>query len=1159
MKKNEHYFRKFLMRISTLYILLALGLQGVMASGVNGQSLRNTEVTLERDTYVLGDIFKRVENQTNFNFTYYLDEIDIGSDYEVTKTFRSLFDLLYDLSEKKSIKFTRVNKSISVSKIKTNDIEKKSQVVEQVLIKGTVNDENGQPLPGATVVEKGRNIGTNTDFDGNFEITVNSDAILQFSYLGYFTKEVALNGQTTIVVNLRPNTEKLEEVVVIGYGTSSKEKISGAVTSIDSEEIQEYSNSNFDQAMVGKLAGVNILTNARNPGDGNTITIRGEGSITGNAYPLVVVDGFPLAEGSTLNVINPNDIQSIDVIKDAASAAIYGSRAANGLIMITTKKGKSKKPTVEVRSVMGIQERTASFDLLNAYDAAIFFRDGRNNAYLKNHENVSISDTKEQRIANGANVRELIMDYTVPYLNNEKGLTDFNWEDAVYRTAMVQNHYVSVSGATEDKDYSISLGYTDEEGIVITADQKRYTGNIKMNTKLNERLKFGISVNGYYSERGLTNGNNGYRFPVDPAGRPMVYMYPFFSAYDTTHPTGYNVEAQIRANRPYNANMQENPVAMAELSKYDRREFRTFGNTYLSYEPIENLVMKTSLGYLYETKGTDQYAPMLTGAYRELISERNTNQGSESKSDLGDILVENTINYDLGIDKHSFNALLGQSFQKSSYTALTANGFDFPNDIIQNIAGSTSQTAGVSRSRWTQLSYFSRLMYSYADTYFLSGSVRTDGSSRFGRDKRFGTFGSFSAGWLLSNESFFPKNDVLTHVKLRYSWGQTGNNQIGNYAQYASIGRGADYPYDGTLFPGAAPSSAPSYALGWETNTSNNFGLDMSFFNKVRLGVDHYIANITDLLLNRPVPKHTGFDNSLQNIGEMQNKGWEFELNASKFNLGDFSLGLNANLTTNNNKILSLGGADEMYEGGSQRFVTRVGESLANLYGYKIVGMLKSEEEVEAYTSRKSTTFTAEVGDYIFQDTDGNDIIDADDRVLLGDYNAEVTYGFGFDLAHKGFDFNMNFNGTMGRVAIDEMTTLYLEYGEAFTNTNYYYFNNYWDPIRNPDGFLAAPDSYGNTATRAASRNPTNYNVMDADYLRIRSLQFGYNLPTSILKQLNLNSMRVYVSVNNLYTWTKYRGMNPDGGGAANPLSRGQVKGSTSVPRLISAGINLKL
>lgn len=1157
MKKNEHDFRKLLMKLTSVYILLALGLQGVLANEANAQSLRSTKISLERGSYTVRNVLNKVEDQTDFNFTYYESEVDLGAAYSIDRTYDSLFDLLYDLSLEKHFRFNRVNKSIAISKIQQQ--KKEPEIVEQLQVSGVVLDENGQPLPGATIVAKGSSIGTTTDFDGNFEVAVNSDAFLLVSYIGYLTKEVPVNGQTSVTISLQLDTQKLQEVVVIGYGTSSKEKISGAVTSIDQEEIQQYSNANFDQAIVGKLAGVNILTNARNPGDGNTITIRGAGSITRDANPLVVVDGFPLAEGSSLNVINPNDIASIDVIKDAASAAIYGSRAANGVIMITTKKGKGKKLTVELRSVMGLQEKTGSYDLLNAYDAAKFFRDGRNNAYLKNHENVSVNDSEEQRIANGANVRELILDYTVPYLNNELGLTDFDWEDAVYRTGLVQNHYVNISGSTEATNYAASLGYTNEEGIVITADQKRYTTNLKLNTKLGKYFKFGINLNGYYAERGLTNGGNGYRFPIDPAGRAMVYMFPFFSAYDDTNPTGYNIEAQILANRPYNANMQENPVAMAELSKYDRREFRTFGNTYLSFEPIDNLVLKTSLGYLLESKFTDQYAPMLTGSYRRLISERDSNQGSESRSDQGDILVENTANYTFDIGKHSFNALLGQSFQKSSYTSLSVNGYDFPNDIIQNIDGSTEQTASASRSKWTQLSYFGRILYDYDDRYFLSGSIRTDGSSRFGKDNRYGTFSSFSAGWVLSNESFFPENDILTYAKLRYSWGQTGNNQIGNYAQYASISTGRDYPYDGTLSPGAAPSSAPSYSLGWETNTSNNFGVDLGFFNKINLGVDYYIADISDLLLDRPVPKHTGFNSSLQNIGEMRNKGWEFELNGSNFNIGGLSLGFNANLTTNENEIISLGGADELYEGGNQRFITRVGESLANLYGYKIIGLLKSEEEVAEYKSRKNTTLSAEVGDYIFQDTDGNDIIDADDRVLLGDYNPEVTYGFGIDLAYEGFDLNLNFNGTMGRVAYDLMTSNYLEYGEAFTNTNYSYFNNYWDPVSNPEGYLAPPDAYGNTATRKASRNPTSYNVLDADYLRLRSVQLGYNLPSGVLDQFHLQAMRVYVSANNLHTWTKYRGMNPDGGYTGNPLDRGYIQGTTSVPRLISVGINLTL
>ncbi|MEN7551686.1 TonB-dependent receptor [Rapidithrix thailandica] len=1146
------------MRFTVFFFFLAM--LNLQAKDINGQASR---VTLQLEKVTISKVLDEIENRTDYRFIYRVKDVDLDRVISVNAKDKSISVVLDQVFKNTKTTYRIAGDRIYLAEPEEKEAEKPDKVraslYQGIHISGKVTDQNGSPLPGANIIEKGTTNGTVSDSNGNYSLSTNANQLTVIvTYIGYEAIERTITASTTqLDFNLSEASNVLEDLVVIGYGTNTKEKFTGAVASVDLQEIGEYSNANIDQAIVGKLAGVDILTNARNPGDGNTITIRGAGSITREANPLIVVDGFPLAEGSSLNVINQNDIVSIDVIKDAASAAIYGSRAANGLIMITTKKGKKEKPTVEVKSVVGVQERTGTYDLLKAYDAAVFFRDGRNNAYLKNHDNVSITDTEQERLANGANVRELILDYTVPYLNKEAGLTDFDWEDAVYRTGKIQNYYVNISGATEKTDYSASVGYTDEEGIVITADQKRYTANLKLNTHINDYFKYGININGYYSERGLTNGGNNYRFPIDPAGRAMVYMFPFFSAYDDTDPTGYNIEAQIIANRPYNANMQENPVAMAELSKYDRKEFQSFGNTYLSVEPIKNLVVKTSLGYLYQSKFTDQYAPMLTGSYRRLIDERDSQQGSESRGNQGDILIENTATYLFGFGKHTFNALLGQSFQKSSYTSVSVTGDDFPNDIIDNINGSTTQTASASRSRWVQLSYFTRLMYNYDDRYFLTGSIRRDGSSRFGKDKRYGTFGSFSAGWVLSNEAFFPENDILTYAKLRYSWGQTGNNQIGNYAQYASIGTGRDYPYDGTLYSGAAPSSAPSYALTWETNTSNNFGIDLGFFDKVTLGVNYYIANISDLLLDRPVPKHTGFDKSLQNVGEMENKGWEFELSAYDFKTGDLTIGFNGNLTTNQNKILSLGGVEEMYEGSGQRFITRVGESLANLYGYKIIGLIKTEEEAEAYKSRKNTTMSAEVGDYIFQDTNGDDVIDADDRVLLGDYKPEMTYGFGINLAYKGFDLSVNFNGTVGRVAFDEMTSRYLEYGEAFSNTDYYYFNNYWNPETNPNGFLAPPDAYGNTATRAASRNPTNYNVLDADYLRLRSIQIGYNVPPALLERLHLQSMRVFVSGNNLYTWTDYRGMNPDGGDTGNPLNRGHIHGTTSVPRVISGGINL--
>ena len=1136
----------------TFFLLAIFSLQ---AKEVNSQT---SKLSIKLQNVSVAKLLSTIEENSSYQFIYKIKDVDLDKQVSVDVQDKSIDYILHDVFKDSNTTYQILDERIYLLPKNKTEITKQ----ETIKIEGQVLDKNGIALPGANIIEKGTSNGTMSDINGNFSLETQASSLhIVITYLGFKTQEHIINqSNSKLSFTLTETDNALESIVVIGYGTNSKNQLTGAVSSVGKEDIQKYSNANIDQAIVGKISGVDILTDARNPGDGNTITIRGAGSITRQANPLIVVDGFPLAEGSSLNLLNQNDIETIDIIKDASSAAIYGSRAANGLIMITTKKGKNAKTTVEVHSVAGVQERTGTYDLLNAYDAAKFFRDGRNNAYLKNHANVSINDTEEQRIANGANVRELLLDYTIPYLNGEQGLTDFDWEDAVYRVGKIQNHYVNIFGGTDKTNYSASIGYTDEEGIVITADQKRYTTNLKLNTDIGNKFKFGINLNGYYAQRGLTNGSNNYRFPVDPAGRAMVYMYPFFSAYDKNHPTGYNVEAQIKANRPYNANMQENPVAMAELSKYEREEFTSFGSTYLAYEPIKNLELKTSFGYYYGSRFTEQFAPMLMGSYRRLISERSAKQAEENRSDKVDILIENTAKYKFKIaEKHSLNVLLGQSFQKSSSRSLTVEGYDFPNDIIENIEGSTRQIAKASRSRWTQLSYFSRLMYNYKNTYFLTGSLRVDGSSRFGKDNRYGTFGSFSAGWVISNEDFFPKNDILTYAKLRYSWGQTGNNQIGNYAQYASIGTGKDYPYDGTLHAGAAPVSAPSYALSWETNTSNNIGIDIKLFDKIDLGVNYYVANITDLLLDRPVPKHTGYNKSLQNIGEMENKGWEFELSGSNFNLGKLNLGFSANLTTNQNKIISLGGAEEMYEGSGQRFITKVGESLANLYGYKVVGILKSEEEVEAYKNKKNTTFSAEVGDYIFQDTNGDDIIDANDRVLLGDYKPEVTYGFGVDLAYKGFDFSMSFNGTLGRVAFDEMTSRYLEYGEAFSNTNYHYFNNYWDPERNPNGFLAPPDAYGNTATRKASRNPTNYNVLDADYIRLRNIQIGYNLPEAVLEKLKVQRLRIYVSANNLYTWTNYRGMNPDGGETGNPLNRGHINGTTSVPRIISGGINLSL
>ncbi|UOY08335.1 TonB-dependent receptor [Muricauda sp. SCSIO 64092] len=1113
--------------------------------------IENVKISLEAESQTIDGIFKQIENKTSYLFRYSEDILNDERKFSLSYRNETVKTILDDISNKAGLVYKISGDNISVRK----SLQKRS-------LRGTVVDDVGTPIPGVNVLVKGSQTGVVTDFDGNFTIDVSSGDILVFSYLGFTTTEVSITDQSELRVTLNENVDQLQEVIVYGYGTGTKEKFNGAVSKVETEKLNTFSSANFEQALAGNVSGVQIIGNGKNPGENSVIQIRGLNTLTAGTNPLIVVDGNPLSEGSSFSSINNQDIASINILKDAASAAIYGSRASNGVILITTKKGKQGDLKVTYDTYYGFQDRIDNFQLADAYDTALFDFDTRNFGYVSGGPGRSIDDDNATRDANGGGKRSRVQPFLQGYLDGQPGLTNTNWTDAVFRTARQQNHFVNLSGGTEKTDYSVSFGYLDQENIIISSDYKRYTTNFQLNSQISDRVRFGITSNislvnsNPTGERGWSSHDAGRNRQPDPA-YAIVLMHPYYPIFN---PDGsFAIANQIDDNNDnWDGPISENVVAKAELTDFFERRLRVFGNTYLEIDLYKGLRFKTSFGGDYNTIFSEFFAPSDIGNYRTPVAN-NLAVAFENNDRRENYITENLLTYNKTFGKHTFDALLGFSYQQESSFETRLESNNFADDNLRNIAGATNPSSIPERSKWALTSYFSRLQYDFDGRYSLSGSFRRDGSSRFGANTKFGNFASLSAGWVLSNETFFPEDGLVSFAKLRASWGQTGNNQIGDFASIALV-EPDNYVIDNQLTPGSFIRTSPNPDLSWETNTALNLGVDFGFLNnKLFLTAEYYNSKTEDLLLEVPVPQQSGFENSLQNIGELENRGFEFEIRGNNFQLGELRIGFNANLTTNENEVLALyGDQDQFIETrGGMGFLTKVGQSIAEFYAYDIIGVYRSQAQLD--TETVTPLAGTEVGDYVVRDVNGDGQITPDDRTTLGQYNPEFTYGFGISLNYKGFDLNAQFTGIEGRKVTDNM--LYdAESGEGFFVPTQYYVDNYFSD-RNPDGFFRRPDfssfSSAGRLTRASSLS-----VYDADYFRLRSIQIGYSFQPSITEYLGIDTLRLYVTGNNIFNITDFRGYNSDGitatSNEAQTLTRGFINSTSPLTRFMALGLNVK-
>jgi len=1023
---------------------------------------------------------------------------------------------------------------------------------QTISVTGNVKDQSGMTIIGATIVEK-RSIvnGTITDIDGNYQIKVSKDAVLIASFIGYKNQEVPVNGKSVINFVFEKETVGLNEVIAIGYGTQKKGDLTNAVAVMSAEKLNERPVTKVDQALIGQMAGVRVQQTSGLPGKGLSIQIRGTGSITANNEPLYVIDGFPMeassqsssgsySSGNPLSSLNPNDIESIQVLKDAAAASIYGSRGSNGVVIITTKQGKSGKPQISFNTYTGWSETAKKLDVLNSEEWIDRAKEHMNYAWV-NAGLGSSSDTNEERrqilgLATGQ--------YNTKYMWDDRwdqaghpGLDYVDWQDLFFRKGQVQSYQLSAKGGTDVVKYYVSADYLDQEGVAIGVNYKRYSARANIEVKPNEKLRFGLNIAPSFTD---------YRDPgvegKDALTHIVVSMAPVVES--STGAEGTNVGDNAKYAW---GTSRVSPIAAAKNIENKNQTFRAITTTYLEYELLKGLKFKTNLNFDIHDNEYYRYTP-------SYVTRNRTASATKSGYTRKNFVTENTINYNTSFGKHNIDLLGGQSFSSFNLSTYKISGTDFASDEVVTISTTNTTSGSTSEVKATLYSYFGRAQYSYSNKYFLQASIRRDGSSKFGDDTKYGYFPSASLGWKISEENFMDNLDVISNLKLRTSWGLAGNNGIGDYKHIALLAN-SNYSYggnNGSLVNGLTPDNYPNPDLSWETSETIDVGIDIGVLsNRITASFDYYTKRNTDLLLSIDVPSASGFTSALTNIGEVLNKGWEFEVN-SRNTIGEFKWQTQFNLSHNSNKVKKLGADNSPIYGGSYDIthnILEVGKPLYTLYLVQQDGLLTSADVANGVAMYGSQ----EAGDpkYVDQNDDGT--IDSDDRTYSGHPNPDFVWGITNNFSYKGFDLSVLIQGQWGGV-------IYSTFGRGVYRTGMGGTENTLGLSRNrirweENQVLTEADAAGKERKSPSSfgRIKNTDWLYKNDYWRIRNITLGYDLG-QLIKSNIISGARVYVTAENWFGADKYDGgFNPE---AVN--NNGDDYGAFPLSKSMVIGFNFK-
>jgi TonB-linked SusC/RagA family outer membrane protein len=1118
-------FAKILLIMKMAFGIMLVSCLQLSAAGYSQEA----RLTLNMKQVTVGRVLKTIEKRTDYRFVYSNNFFPSNLTVDLDVKDAAVSDILTMVLQRTGFTFRKVDKDLIV-------ITTRPEAVNSREIHGVVTNASGSPLEGVTVAVENSTIQTATNSRGEFSLEVPDHAVLVFTSIGYVTAKVPVNGNTDIRIVLTEASKDLGEVVVVGYGRQRKADLTGAVVSVKEDVVKNRPIANLNEALVGQLAGVNVALNDATPGGETSIKIRGIGSISAGNEPLYVVDGFPTTQ-TFANSILPSNIESVDVLKDASATAIYGSRGSNGVIMITTRTGKTGKAVINLNIANGLAKvaRRDYYHLLNGQQYTEFAREERNNEWVRAGVGNQASDPNSVRPPQ----------YQIPDdLQTWNGINT-DWQDAIFRTALIQNYDLNVSGGSENVKYFFSGGYSGNDGVVIGTGFQKYTAQMKVDaTLIKDVLQAGMNLLPSFSRQRVAQyaGTSIYKSVIASAlgMPPNIPVYNSDGSYaDDMHPyPGF---------KPI-----PNPVQLGKELQNHNTLVSSLVDAYLKLNITRDIEVRTSFGATLNYSRNDFYHPSTTPDPN--APAPITPYGSSSTSDLYNWLSETTINYQKNFARdHRINFLAGYSAQKEHDHSNSVSAADFPNDLVETLNAGVINGGGSSEGEWSLLSYIGRLNYAYRDKYLLTATFRADGSSRFGQNTKWGSFPSAAAGWVVSKESFLENNKTISFLKLRLSYGLTGNNNIPNYAHIGLLGY-ANQTFgtgQGTNYSGIFPTSLSNEDLSWEKAKEVDLGADIGLFNdRINLTLDYYDRKTSDLLLNVNLPSTTGFTSVLTNIGEVENKGYEIVLTSRNIDRGTLHWTTSFNIAYNQNKVLKLGPNGDPIYGFNGTRITAVGGPIGASRGLVQIGVL-TQKEIDAGVPLFPGE-TAGDAEYLDVNKDGTiSTFNGDDGVDIGDANPKYVFGMNNMVSYGNFDFNLFINGQTGGKTMD-LTSQGLR-DPSGANVLYSQY----------EGRYISEEQPGNGHTlRAGNINggmPDTRLVQPTDYLRIRSVSLGYNFPVGKLRYIT--GLRAYLSVENLITWTSFEGFNPQStayGGSQTATVNGLTGGGAyPLPRIVSLGFNL--
>lgn len=989
---------------------------------------------------------------------------------------------------------------------------------QAVTVSGTVASADNTPLAGVTVLVKGTQNGTVTNQNGQFTIAASPEDTLVFSYVSFETKEVAVGNNTQLNVQLSSGKKSLNEIVVIGYGNQERKEVTGAVSTVRSDNIKNIPAASFDLRLQGQAPGVQVKQVTGAPGGAPVIRIRGAGSIGAGDNPLYVVDGFPLPAGynkynNPLSAINPADIESITVLKDAASTAIYGSRGANGVILITTKKAKEgiKKLTVDAYYGLQFVEDRNRFHMMTAEELANFRIEARKDAAAYEGQPFDPS--------------------TIPddYKNPDALGKGTDWFEALTRIAPIQNYNVTYSNGTAKLSTMVSAGYFRQEGIVLNTDYTRYSVRANVDFKVSDRVKAGIKIAPTFQQRRNTETEGHFNDAILVMGYLSSPLPPVRQSDGSYTPAITSTDLFNNAN----------PVNMLVNTKHKSHTIEIISNAYLDIEPVKDLHLKSTFNVDLNNGSTYFYQPSFVGGFR--APPPQPADGSFNSSYKMNWLNENTLTYDRAFGAHQFSLLLGYTVQKEHYDNNSVNGSEYPNDDLETVAAGTVFGAGTDIQEWTLISYLGRLNYNFKEKYLISAALRSDGSSRFGSDNRWSVFPSVSAGWRISKEHFFPQDGFISDLKLRASYGFAGNNNIGNYTYIPSIAS-ADYVFNDHFVSGGRLGSLANNQLGWELSRQQDVGLDITMWNgRLSLIVDYYMKHTRDMLQSISIPSSSGFTSAITNLGNVENHGWEFAVHSINFS-GTFNWQTDFNISFNRNEVLDIGSRPYILSGAANTNITKVGEPMGMFYGYQFLGLFQSQQEIDKYPHQPGTA----PGNVKYADVNGDGEITSADMTIIGNPYPKFVWGMTNALSYKNFDLRIIINGSQGAKVMD-LYKRFMNNLDGVFNVEEAVKHRWRSPDQPGNGLYASTN--GN---RVLAREVNSRWVKDASYLCLRNVSLGYTFKANFV-----SSARVYVSGQNLLWLTPYKGSDPDiNFNSDNSLSPNVNYTGYPTPTMVTAGID---